>query len=71
MKKVVLSDKLLYTKGRNLDNRSYLSPPYPTIVWTIHVAFQLHSERLKGFSLVFHLPQNSRKNNSNGGCATG
>ena len=29
VKKVVLSDKLLYTKGRNLDNRSYLSPPYP------------------------------------------
>ena len=27
-KKIVLSDKLLYTKGGNLDNRSNLNPPY-------------------------------------------
>jgi len=27
-KKMVLSDKLLYTKGGNLDNRSNLNPPY-------------------------------------------
>ena len=29
LKKVVLSDKLLYIKGSNLDNRSNLNPPYP------------------------------------------
>ena len=29
MKKVVLSNTLLYTKGGNLDNRSNLNPPYP------------------------------------------
>ena len=29
VQKVVLSDKLLYTKGGNLANRSNLNPPYP------------------------------------------
>jgi len=29
VKKMVLSDKLLYTKGGNLDNRSNPNPPYP------------------------------------------
>ena len=41
------------------------------VVWTIHVAFQVRSQRLKEFYLVFHLPENMPKNKSHWECAIG